>query len=470
MLKTENKVPFMPRLVKNSLGTADILGVSLANTAPAMSFFFSFALIAGAAGVASPLAIIVAAVAILLKINSLVEFTRVTPSTGSYISYIGKTFGAVAGIMTAWALGFGYIVAVGYVMAVMGGWSSLILTKFLHLTIAWQPITIFFVVLVTYLAYRGVKISTRWAVVTFGFELMLIVISMMAMLVANHSHLNLASFNPRYVKNGLAGIGLAFPLALFMFIGVGNPGAMVEETRDARRSVPLAIYIATIFVSVIYVLMAYSTSVAFHNHAATIANLAVPFVSGAARSLGGFAILVYLAGLTSTFASLIGATNAQSRMIFSAGREGLLPFGLGKISKYGTPWATLVMYSGVALVITLVWASQGQVLSEAGVIGTLGTIPIALVYLALNIALPVYYLKHHRNRFSWWKHLTVPILGTLLLILPLWGLIQPGQPAPFNLFPGIVLIVLVIAFIYALIRSKQVPDLSEKVGSVIADE
>jgi amino acid transporter len=157
-------------------------------------------------------------------------------------------------------------------------------------------------------------------------------------------------------------------------------------------------------------------------------------------------------------------------MIFSAGREGLLPFGLGKISKYGTPWATLVMYSGVALVITLVWASQGQVLSEAGVIGTLGTIPIALVYLALNIALPVYYLKHHRNRFSWWKHLTVPILGTLLLILPLWGLIQPGQPAPFNLFPGIVLIVLVIAFIYALIRSKQVPDLSEKVGSVIADE
>ncbi len=135
MLETGKSASTLPRLVRNSLGMADILGVSLANTAPAMSFFFSFALIAGAAGVASPLAIIVAAVAILLKINSLVEFTRVTPSTGSYISYIGKSFGAVAGIITAWALGFGYIVAVGYVMAVMGGWSSLILSKFFYLSI-----------------------------------------------------------------------------------------------------------------------------------------------------------------------------------------------------------------------------------------------------------------------------------------------------------------------------------------------
>jgi amino acid transporter len=128
------------------------------------------------------------------------------------------------------------------------------------------------------------------------------------------------------------------------------------------------------------------------------------------------------------------------------------------------------MYSGTALVITLLWASQGQVLSEAGIIGTLGTIPIALVYMALNIALPVYYLKHQRHRFSWWKHLTVPILGVLALVLPLWGLIQPGQPAPFDIFPGIVLAVLLVALIYALIRVRHVPDLDERVGSVIADE
>lgn len=215
---------------------------------------------------------------------------------------------------------------------------------------------------------------------------------------------------------------------------------------------------------------AWSTSIAFHDHAGIIAHLAVPFVTGASKSLGPLAILVYLAGLTSTFASLIGATNAQIRMIFSAGREGLLPYGLGKVSRYGTPWVALLLYSGLALMITLIWGSQGSALTEAGVIGTLGTIPIALVYLVLNLALPVYYLTHHRDLFSWWKHLVVPVLGTLALLLPLWGLIQPGQPAPFNLFPGIVLAVLVVGAIYAVIRRRQIPDLSKRVGSIIADE
>lgn len=470
MLGTERPVSSTNRLTRNSLSTGDILGVSLANTAPAMSFFFSFAVIAAAAGLASPLAIVVAAIAVLLKINSLVEFTRVTPSTGSYISYIGKTFGAVPGVMTAWALGFGYIVAVGYVMTVMGAWSSLMLAKFIHLQVPWQPITVLFVLFVTYLVYRGVRISTKWAVIAFGFELLLILVSMIAMIVTSRAHLNLASLNPHNIKHGLQGIGLAFPLALFMFIGVGNPGAMVEETRNAKQAVPIAIYAATIFVSILYVMMAWSTSIAFHDHAGVIAGLAVPFVTGASKSLGPLTILVYLAGLTSTFASLIGATNAQIRMIFSAGREGLLPYGLGKVSRYGTPWVALLLYSGLALMITLIWGSQGSALTEAGVIGTLGTIPIALVYLVLNLALPVYYLTHHRDLFSWWKHLVVPVLGTLALLLPLWGLIQPGQPAPFNLFPGIVLAVLVVGFIYAVIRQRQIPDLSKRVGSIIADE
>ncbi|WP_430626168.1 hypothetical protein [Sulfobacillus thermotolerans] len=160
------------RLQQNSLTTADITAVSMANTAPAMSFFFSFATIAAAAGIASPLAIVVAAIVILLKINSLVEFTRVTPSTGSYISYIGKTFGPVAGVMAAWALSFGFIVAVGFVIAVLGGWTSLILQQFLHVTVAWQFFSILFVLVVGYLVYRGVKISTKWAAAMFAFELL----------------------------------------------------------------------------------------------------------------------------------------------------------------------------------------------------------------------------------------------------------------------------------------------------------
>ena len=459
------------RLRQNSLSTMDILGVSLADTAPAMSFFFSFAAIAAAAGVASPLAIIVAAVAVLLKLNSLTEFTKVTPSSGSYVSYIGKAFGAIPGVMTAWALSVGYIIAVGYVMAIMGGWTSLILSKYVHISVPWEPITIVFVALVSFLVYRGVKISARWATIAFVFELLLIIISMVAIVITNSSHINFASFEPSLVSRGISGMGLAFPLAVFLFIGVGNPGAMVEETRNARRSVPRAIYIATISVAIIYVLMAWTTSIAFHNNASTIGGLSAPFVTAADKALGPVSVLVYLAGLTSTFSSLLGATTAQTRIIFSAGREKLLPSVLGKLSdRYDTPVTSLIAYSVIGLIITLLWASHGNPLNIAGDIATLGTIPIILVYLALNLALPVYFFREHRDKFSILRHLIIPILGVAALVLPLWGMIKPGQPYPFNVFPWIVLALLVVSFVFGVVRSRQIPDLGQKIGSVLADD
>jgi len=75
------------RLAANSLSVGEILGVSLADTAPVMGFFFPFAAIATAAGVASPSAIVMAATAILRKLNSLSEFTEAIPSAGSCISW-----------------------------------------------------------------------------------------------------------------------------------------------------------------------------------------------------------------------------------------------------------------------------------------------------------------------------------------------------------------------------------------------
>lgn len=460
----------VPRLKKGQLGTADIFSAALANTAPAMSFFFSFSAIAVAAGLGSPLAIAVAALVVLLKINSLMEFTKVMPSAGSYISYIGRTFGGVAGTLTALALTFGYILAVGYVMAILGEWTSMTLSKFAGINIPWQVLGVILTVLVGYLVVRGVKISTKWAVATFLFELALVVISAIMMLAANGGHIAWQSFNPSHIQDGIKGLGLAFPLAVFMFIGVGNPAPMVEETHNPRRSVPLAMLLSTLSVTVLYLFMSLATITAFHGDMHALGNSSVPFVDAGQKVMGGALILVYLAGLTSTFASLIGATNGQTRMIFSAAREGLLPNFLAKTGKSQTPWAAIVFYMGCALVVVLIWGSAATPLVAAGLVATLGTIPIALVYLVLNIALPVYYLRHHRNRFNIFLHFIVPVLGTLAMILPFWGLIQPGQPAPFNMFPYIVLGYLVLSAIYAVALNRRYPDLRDRVGSIIADD
>lgn len=50
----------VPRLQQGVLGLVDIATATMANIAPAMSFYFSFALIAAVSGEATPVTIIVA--------------------------------------------------------------------------------------------------------------------------------------------------------------------------------------------------------------------------------------------------------------------------------------------------------------------------------------------------------------------------------------------------------------------------
>src|ERR1700685_2932083 len=89
------------RLRMGALVLIDIAAATMANIGPAMSFYFGFGFLALTAGLASPLTIIAAGVAILFLGNTLSEFTKVMPSTGGFISFIGKTFGARAGVTTA---------------------------------------------------------------------------------------------------------------------------------------------------------------------------------------------------------------------------------------------------------------------------------------------------------------------------------------------------------------------------------
>jgi len=61
-------------------------------------------------------------------------------------------------------------------------------------------------------------------------------------------------------------------------------------------------------------------------------------------------------------------------------------------------------------------------------------------------------------------------VGTILMLFPLWGLVEPGQPYPFNIYPYLALGLLVISLIYGAILAKRDPDLVQRIGSYVADE
>ncbi len=458
------------RLSRNALGLPQIVASTLANIAPAVSFYFGFGVIVGGAGVAAPLTILVAMVAILFLSNTLAEFSKYRPSTGSFVTFIGMAFGPTAGAAASLFTVVGYAVAAAAIVAISGGWAHDTIKLYLGISIPWQLLSVIATGIVGLLVSRGVRLSTTWAAIFFYFELSLLLIGATVMLIVNRGSLSWAPFLPSHLSGGLAGVGLGFPLAVYAFVGWENSATLAEETENPRRNIPRALVIGTLAIGIVYVYLAYATEIAFHNNAKAISASTIPFIDALKGSAAGLLIVAYIAGVTSIFSCLLGLTNSQARILFSCGRESLLPVFFGKIHpQHRTPYVAMWVYILVALAITLACWKLDPVTIFADT-GTLGTIPIIVVYLVTNLALPVYILRFHRKEFNIARHAIIPALGMLLTLFPLWGLIQPGQPAPFNLFPALAGGLLVISLIYGILLARRLPDLVNRIGSYVADE
>ena len=468
------------RLHRGALGIIDISAATMANIGPAMSFFFGFGLIATTAGVAAPLTIIVAGIAIALLGNTLAQFARAQPSTGGFITFVGKAFGPASAVTTALLAGIGYIIAMASVIAISGGFLAITIQRYLKVDIPWGILTVILTALAVWMMIRGVSVSTKLAGLFFGVEMVVLVVVSVAVLIKNGGHLSVTPFEPSHITNGFSGLAAGFPLAIYLFIGWENSAALAEETNDPRRNVPRAVFSSIAIMSVSYVVFAYATVTGFGYNVDKLGQSAIPFIDVADSTLGVLAFFAYLSGLTSTLGALIAGSNAQARLVFNAGREGLLTSWIGRVHRTRrTPMNAILTFIGLATILIGGWA-LGHLFGAAGrgmdpvaffaESSTMGTILVLVVYLLSNLALPVYYRRYRPQEFNVVKHGVLPILGALAIIVPLYYLAEPGQPSPYNWFPYAALVIVVIAVIYAVYLARKDPTHGDRVGSIVADE
>ena len=480
---TETKAPEAPeRLHRGALSLLDISASTMANIGPAYSFFFGFGFLVFTAGVASPLTIIVAGIAIALLGNTLAEFSRAQPSTGGFISFVGKTFGGTSAVTTALLCGAGYIIAISSVLAISGGFLETVLNYYFGWNVPWIIWSVILTGAATVMTIRGVGVSTKLAGFFFAFEMLVLIIVSVAVLIKDGGHLSGVAFEPSHITNGFSGLAAGFPLAIYLFIGWENSAALAEETGNPRRNVPKAVFLSIALMVVGYVLFAFSTVTGFGYNGAKLAASSIPFISVAHNVLAGFAVVAYIAGITSTLGVLISAINSQARLIFNAGREGLLPRWIGKVHPVRrTPHNAIYVFVAIASAIILVWAflhligGHGEsgsmnALSFFDESSTLGTILVLVVYFLANLALPFYYRRYRPAEFHVVKHGVLPVLGLIAIGVPMYYLVKPGQASPLDWFPYAALGIVVVSVIYAFILSRRDPGLGDRVGSIVADE
>jgi amino acid transporter len=478
---SETKAPEAPeRLNRGALRLVDISASTMANIGPAYSFYFGAGFLFLTAGVAAPLTIIVAGVAIALLGNTLSQFSRAHPSTGGFISYVGKTFGGTSAVTTALLCGAGYIIAISSVLAICGGYLSIVLQFYFNVDIPWVIFSVVFTAGAIVMMVRGVAVSTKLAGLFFGFEMLVLVVVSVAAIIKNGGHLSGVPFDPSHITNGFSGLAAGFPLAIYLFIGWENSAALAEETGNPRRNVPRAVFLSVVLMVVGYILYSYATATGFKYNVTALGTAEIPFINVAHDIAGWLALIAYLAGITSTLGVLISAVNSQSRLIFNAGREGLLPRWLGKVHpQRRTPVNAIFAFIVIASLIILVWALLHLIGGDSGSMNalnffvessTMGTILLLVVYFLSNLALPFYYRKYRPQEFNVVKHAVLPLLGLIAIGVPVYYLVKPGQAAPYDWFPYAALGVIVVSVGYAVWLSRRDPGLGDRVGSIVADE
>jgi amino acid transporter len=305
---------------------------------------------------------------------------------------------------------------------------------------------------------------------------MLVFITLAVIAIAKAGNGNtLHYFSPNASSQGLSGIGLGAVFGVLSFIGFESAAVLGEETRNPRRNIPTAVIGATVIIGVFYVFMMYALSAGSHlNDPAQLKTFIAdptPFPTLAHRYANWMTNIIDIAAVFGLFSCFLAVQNATVRVIFSMGRDKVLPGVLGKVHRqFHSPYTAIYALTGFSIVVGLIlsqWLGSGLT-DVYGWTGSLGTVAVVLVYMLANIGLIKFFWRDPER--SIWRHVVAPILGIVALGYPLWSVAKPGQTYPYNLVPYVVLVWVIAGIgMYYYFRSND-PKKLEAVGRALAED
>jgi amino acid transporter len=184
--------------------------------------------------------------------------------------------------------------------------------------------------------------------------------------------------------------GAAFLAAMavggWVFIGFDACVATAEETRDAARHVPRAVWIALLSVGALVILNAFAVTLAHPDPAAVVGGEDVdPVTTAVVTSFGSWSTKPFAAVVLVGFLACgMAAQGITARSIYSVARDGALPASrfLSKVDRHGTPRGALLATTAVGCLGLLLGLDSTAI----GSLITFGTAGIYVAFLLVALA------------------------------------------------------------------------------------
>jgi amino acid transporter len=179
---------------------------------------------------------------------------------------------------------------------------------------------------VTAFAFRGVRLSTRTALILEATTLLILGVILVATLLTIPDVF--ASAQLELDGASLHDIFLGITLAVTAFVGFESGASLGAEARNPHKAIPRVVMFTAACAGTIYIFATYTSIAGFGAMGKSISESASPIDDLRVYASVDFLRYPVAAGLTlSFFAIILASVNALARMLFTMAREGVIPRG-----------------------------------------------------------------------------------------------------------------------------------------------
>ncbi|MBX0341813.1 amino acid permease [Lactiplantibacillus plantarum] len=437
---------------ERTLSAVDLIALGIGAVIGTGIFILPGTVAATKAGPGIILSFVLAAIVCAVAAMCYAEFASVLPIAGSAYSYGNIVYGEMIGWIIGWALVLEYVLAVATVAV---GWAAyfnsfiagfgLKLPK--AITGSFDPahgtyinvVAILIVCLIAWIIDTGLKTSIRLNNIIVVVKLAIIV----SFLLVGSFYVKPSNWTP-FAPFGGTGILKGAAVVFFAYLGFDAVSSSAAEVKNAKRNMPIGI-IGTLVICTIFYILVSGVLTGMVSYKQLNVDDAVAFALQLVHQ-NFVAGIISIGALAGMFTMMVTMIYSSSRLLYSIGRDGLLPRFLGKIDKHHAPKnAMLTVTIVISILAGLIPLDQ---LANLVNIGTL----IAFAFVSFGIL-----LLRRNPKLNAIKGFRVPLYPVLPIISGLLCLFMMTQLSMETWLASLVwfLLGLIIYFGYGIRHSRM---------------
>ncbi|QKY68320.1 APC family permease [Lentibacillus sp. CBA3610] len=322
------------------------------------------------------LAFLIGGLLVVLVGLTYAELASALPLAGGELVYSFKAMGRTVSFIATWAVILGYVSVIAFEAVALPTVFEYLIPNYSQgylytlagwdVTMTWAGIGIIGSIIVAWVNYRGIKLTSSITVILTG----LILAAGVLLITGGTASGSVETMEPFFAA-GSAGIMSVIIMTPFMFVGFDVIPQAAEEINVPQKRIGQLLIVSVLLAVLWYVAIIFGVSRMLSPAELNESNLvtadAMAKAFGDSRLMGNFLVLGGIGGILTSW---LGFYVGGSRAIYAMARAGMLPKSLGELHpKYNTPHKAILLIAVLSTAAPLLGRPALQWFVNAGGLG-----------------------------------------------------------------------------------------------------